>query len=81
MTSYCTFLVEPAFPNLTAYRNYDFNCQGVKDALNFGFYDPPCNGKSGKFLDEERLFNDYPLKGTPPALEVGANENGFYYIN
>lgn len=55
-----------------ANRSHDFNWQGVKDVLNFGFYDPPCNGKSGKFLDEERPFIDYPLKGTPPVLEVGA---------
>lgn len=39
--------------------------------MNFGFYDPPCNGKSGKFLDEERPFIEYPLKGSPPVLEVG----------
>ena len=56
----------------SANRNHDFNWQGVKDVLNFGFYDPPCNGKSGKFLDEERPFIDYPLNGTPPVLEVGA---------
>ena len=44
--------------------------QGMKDVLNFGFYDPPVNGKSGKFLDEERPLRDYPLKGSPPMLEV-----------
>lgn len=42
----------------------------MKDAANYGFYDPPCNGKSGKFLEEERLFTDYPLSGSPPVLEV-----------
>jgi len=38
--------------------------------MNYGFYDPPCNGKSGKFLEEERPFVDYPLSGCPPVLEV-----------
>ena len=38
--------------------------------MNYGFYDPPCNGKSGKFLEEERLFVDYLLLGSPPVLEV-----------
>lgn len=47
-----------------------FIFQGVKDSMNYGFYDPPCNGKSGKFLEEERPFKDYPLSGTPPVLEV-----------
>ena len=45
-------------------------CQGAKDGLNYAFYDPPYNGKSGKFLEEERLFIDYPLNGSPPILEV-----------
>lgn len=40
--------------------------------MNYGFYDPPCNGKSGKFLEEERTFVDYPLSGSPPVLEVSA---------
>lgn len=44
--------------------------QGAKDGLNYAFYDPPYNGKSGKFLEEERLFIDYPLNGSPPILEV-----------
>lgn len=43
--------------------------KGVKDVMNYGFYDPPCNGKSGKFLDEERPLIEYPLKGSPPVLE------------
>lgn len=43
--------------------------KGAKDGLNYAFYDPPYNGKSGKFLEEERLFIDYPLNGSPPILE------------
>lgn len=48
--------------------------KNVKDAVNYGFYDPPCNGKSGKFLEEERLFTDYPLSGSPPVLEFNTRE-------
>ncbi|XP_038073650.1 protein shank-like isoform X2 [Patiria miniata] len=36
----------------------------LTDNLNFGLYLPPAHGKAGKFLDEERLFSDYP---TDPA--------------
>ncbi|KAK3726286.1 hypothetical protein QZH41_012714, partial [Actinostola sp. cb2023] len=43
--------------------------KGVKDAFNYGFYEPPYNGKSGKFMDEERTFRDYPQRSSPAALE------------
>ncbi|EDO42616.1 predicted protein, partial [Nematostella vectensis] len=43
--------------------------KGVKDALNYGFYEPPCNGRSGKFLDEERTFREYPQRVKPAQLE------------
>ncbi|XP_071791706.1 uncharacterized protein [Asterias amurensis] len=36
----------------------------LTDGLNYGFYLPPSHGKAGKFLEEERLFSDYP---TDPA--------------
>ncbi|XP_052808727.1 SH3 and multiple ankyrin repeat domains protein 2-like isoform X2 [Mya arenaria] len=35
----------------------------LKDALNYGLYMPPMNGRAGKFLDEERLLREYPLHG------------------
>ncbi|KAH3738659.1 SH3 and multiple ankyrin repeat domains protein 3-like isoform X2 [Dreissena polymorpha] len=35
----------------------------LKDALNYGIYMPPMNGRAGKFLEEERLLREYPLHG------------------
>lgn len=47
--------------------------QSLKDVLNYGLFQPPSDGRDGKFLDEERLLREYPQpisKGVP-ALEVG----------
>lgn len=45
----------------------------LQDALNYGLFQPPSRGRAGKFLDEERLLQDYPPNlDTPlPYLEVG----------
>ena len=40
------------------------------DALNFGLYLPPVNGRAGKFLAEERYLREYPLQGPIGFLEV-----------
>lgn len=44
----------------------------LQDALNYGLFQPPSRGRAGKFLDEERLLQDYPPNlDTPlPYLEV-----------
>ncbi|XP_048825594.1 SH3 and multiple ankyrin repeat domains protein 2-like isoform X2 [Brienomyrus brachyistius] len=42
--------------------------QSLKDVLNYGLFQPASNGRDGKFLEEERLFRDYPQpisKGVP----------------
>ncbi|KAM4630606.1 SH3 and multiple ankyrin repeat domains protein 2 [Polymixia lowei] len=42
--------------------------QSLKDVLNYGLFQPASNGKDGKFLDEERIFREYPQpisKGVP----------------
>jgi SH3/ankyrin repeat-containing protein len=46
--------------------------QQLNDRLNYGLYLPPANGKAGKFLDEERPLQDYPLPLASPfgLLEV-----------
>lgn len=46
----------------------------LQDALNYGLFQPPSRGRAGKFLDEERLLQDYPPNlDTPlPYLEVRA---------
>lgn len=48
--------------------------QSLKDVLNYGLFQPASNGRDGKFLDEERLLQDYPPNlDTPlPYLEVSA---------
>ena len=44
----------------------------LQDALNYGLFQPPSRGRAGKFLDEERLLQEYPPNlDTPlPYLEV-----------
>ncbi|XP_056135310.1 SH3 and multiple ankyrin repeat domains protein 2-like [Lampris incognitus] len=42
--------------------------QSLKDVLNYGLFQPASNGRDGKFLDEERIFREYPQsfsKGVP----------------
>nr|XP_033784491.1 SH3 and multiple ankyrin repeat domains protein 2 isoform X2 [Geotrypetes seraphini] len=45
--------------------------QSLKDALNYGLFQPACNGRDGKFLDEERFLREYPqpMSRGVPALE------------
>ncbi|KAF7462496.1 Hypothetical predicted protein [Marmota monax] len=46
----------------------------LQDALNYGLFQPPSRGRAGKFLDEERLLQEYPPNlDTPlPYLEVSS---------
>ncbi|XP_073073389.1 SH3 and multiple ankyrin repeat domains protein 2 isoform X2 [Manis javanica] len=42
--------------------------QSLRDALNYGLFQPASGGRDGKFLDEERLLREYPQpagKGVP----------------
>lgn len=50
----------------------------LQDALNYGLFQPPSRGRAGKFLDEERLLQDYPPNlDTPlPYLEVSRGRRG-----
>lgn len=43
--------------------------QDLTDAINYGLYLPPQNGRAGKFLAEERLLGDYSLPGPVASLE------------
>uniref|UniRef100_A0A674GF58 SH3 and multiple ankyrin repeat domains protein 3 n=1 Tax=Taeniopygia guttata TaxID=59729 RepID=A0A674GF58_TAEGU len=38
----------------------------LKDVLNYGLFQPACNGRAGKFLDEERLLREYPPSPDTP---------------
>lgn len=46
--------------------------QELKESFNYGLFQPPSNGKAGKFLDEERRLGDYPFSGPVGYLEVSS---------
>ena len=46
--------------------------QDLQDPNNYGLYQPPDNGRAGKFLLEERLIDDYALRGPVAQLQVRA---------
>lgn len=47
--------------------------QELKESFNYGLFQPPSNGKAGKFLDEERRLGDYPFSGPVGYLEVSSH--------
>lgn len=47
-----------------------FISQDLDDSFNYGLFQPPLNGRAGKFLDEERRLSEYPFQGTVGQLEV-----------
>ncbi|XP_060063294.1 SH3 and multiple ankyrin repeat domains protein 1-like [Ylistrum balloti] len=53
----------------------------LKDALNFGLYSPPVNGRAGKFLEEERLLRHYPLQGPIGFLEFKYKRRVYKLMN
>jgi len=42
----------------------------IKDGLNYGLYQPPFQGRAGKFLDDCRMLKEYSLQGPVANLEV-----------
>ncbi|KAI3386428.1 hypothetical protein SNEBB_000935 [Seison nebaliae] len=42
----------------------------VSDPYNMGLYLPPSNGRAGKFLDEARLLNNYPLQSNESPFVI-----------
>ncbi|BFZ25284.1 hypothetical protein BsWGS_28323 [Bradybaena similaris] len=41
----------------------------LKDALNYGLFLPPANGRAGKFMEEQRTLSEYPIQGPIGFLE------------
>ncbi|VDM49808.1 unnamed protein product [Toxocara canis] len=39
-------------------------------SFNYGLFLPPCDGRAGKFLLEDRPIRDYPFHDCVPYLEV-----------
>lgn len=44
--------------------------QALSQAFNYGLFLPPCDGRAGKFLLEDRTFRDYPFHDCVAYLEV-----------
>ncbi|KJH52613.1 hypothetical protein DICVIV_01198 [Dictyocaulus viviparus] len=44
--------------------------QALPQAFNYGLFLPPCDGRAGKFLLEDRIVRDYPFHDCVPYLEV-----------
>uniref|UniRef100_A0A1I8AU88 ANK_REP_REGION domain-containing protein n=1 Tax=Steinernema glaseri TaxID=37863 RepID=A0A1I8AU88_9BILA len=44
--------------------------QQLPQAFNFGLFLPPCDGRAGKFLLEDRPIRDYPFHDCVPYLEL-----------
>uniref|UniRef100_A0A0N5A3U9 ANK_REP_REGION domain-containing protein n=1 Tax=Parastrongyloides trichosuri TaxID=131310 RepID=A0A0N5A3U9_PARTI len=44
--------------------------QPLPQAFNFGLFLPPCDGRAGKFLLEDRPIQDYPFHDCVPYLEL-----------
>ncbi|CAG0888295.1 unnamed protein product [Darwinula stevensoni] len=42
----------------------------LKESFNYGLFNPPENGRAGKFLDEERRIGDYSFPSSEGYLEV-----------
>lgn len=55
---------------LICFVSFELKLQELKESFNYGLFAPPCNGKAGKFLDEERPLSDYPFSGPVGYLEV-----------
>ena len=50
--------------------NHTILFQELEDSFNYGLFQPPLNGRAGKFLDEERRLSEYPFQGNVGHLEV-----------
>lgn len=46
--------------------------QALPQAFNYGLFLPPCDGRAGKFLLEDRTIRDYPFHDCVPYLEVSS---------
>ncbi|PAA93274.1 hypothetical protein BOX15_Mlig033829g3 [Macrostomum lignano] len=51
-------------------RALDLLGRNLPDKLNYGLYLPGNRGRAGKFLQEERLLNEYPMTGPIGDVEL-----------
>lgn len=52
----------------------------IKDGLNYGLYQPPFQGRAGKFLDDCRQLKEYSLSGPVANLEFKYKKRVYKFV-
>ncbi|PAV61686.1 hypothetical protein WR25_04326 [Diploscapter pachys] len=55
--------------------------QALSQAFNYGLFLPPCDGRAGKFLLEDRTFRDYPFHDCVAYLELKYKKRVYKMLN
>uniref|UniRef100_A0A8R1DUZ3 PDZ domain-containing protein n=1 Tax=Caenorhabditis japonica TaxID=281687 RepID=A0A8R1DUZ3_CAEJA len=55
--------------------------QALPQAFNYGLFLPPCDGRAGKFLLEDRTIRDYPFTDCVPYLELKYKKRVYKMLN
>ncbi|KIH66140.1 PDZ/DHR/GLGF domain protein [Ancylostoma duodenale] len=55
--------------------------QALPQAFNYGLFLPPCDGRAGKFLLEDRTVRDYPFHDCVPYLELKYKKRVYKMLN
>ncbi|CAJ0945471.1 unnamed protein product, partial [Mesorhabditis belari] len=55
--------------------------QALPQAFNYGLFLPPCDGRAGKFLLEDRPVRDYPFHDCVPYLELKFKKRVYKMLN
>ncbi|KAK6038690.1 hypothetical protein COOONC_23805, partial [Cooperia oncophora] len=55
--------------------------QALPQAFNYGLFLPPCDGRAGKFLLEDRVVRDYPFHDCVPYLELKYKKRVYKMLN
>uniref|UniRef100_A0A8R1UGW6 Shn-1 n=1 Tax=Pristionchus pacificus TaxID=54126 RepID=A0A8R1UGW6_PRIPA len=53
----------------------------MPQAFNYGLFLPPCDGRAGKFLLEDRPIRDYPFHDCVPYLELKYKKRVYKMLN
>merc|ERR1719336_3605738 len=53
----------------------------LEDSFNYGLFQPPLNGRAGKFLDEERRLAEYPFQASVGQLELKFKRRVYKMLN
>ncbi|WKX94467.1 hypothetical protein Q1695_011607 [Nippostrongylus brasiliensis] len=55
--------------------------QPLPQSFNYGLFLPPCDGRAGKFLLEDRVVRDYPFHDCVPYLELKYKKRVYKMLN